>query len=170
MLNTTWWDYSDRFLNLNGRISLIYSIFWGLLGVYLLRVVNPRIDEFIDWIKLKFNDKILKSLVVVVTILLLIDFIVSTFALDAYLTRTSIENDIEIENKEGTIKRYNYYYEENEWLSDVIYKLWGDKIMVKVYPNIKIRLADGKNILARDYHQDIVPYLYKFNWGIRNKD
>ena len=27
LLNVRWWDYSDRFLNINGRICFLYSLF-----------------------------------------------------------------------------------------------------------------------------------------------
>ena len=35
-LHTRWWDYSNNFLNINGRICLTYSIFWGFLSIYLI--------------------------------------------------------------------------------------------------------------------------------------
>ena len=47
--------YCHRFLNINGRICFLYSIFWGILGVYLLKSVNPKIDKFIDWLLKKIN-------------------------------------------------------------------------------------------------------------------
>lgn len=28
------WDYSWQFLNINGRVCLLYSIFWGFLGLF----------------------------------------------------------------------------------------------------------------------------------------
>ena len=28
ILNVKWWDYSGRFLNINGRICFLYSLFW----------------------------------------------------------------------------------------------------------------------------------------------
>jgi uncharacterized membrane protein len=38
-----WWDYSDRKLNLNGRIAFIPSLFWGFIGYILWHYVNPLI-------------------------------------------------------------------------------------------------------------------------------
>ena len=60
LLNVKWWDYSDKFLNINGRICLLYSIFWGLLGVYLIKIVNPKVDKLIDYLKTKIKVKVLK--------------------------------------------------------------------------------------------------------------
>lgn len=31
-----WWDYTNDFLNIQGRVSLLYSIFWGVIGVIVL--------------------------------------------------------------------------------------------------------------------------------------
>ena len=36
-----WWDYSCDFLNLNGRICLAASLFWGFLSVIFVQVINP---------------------------------------------------------------------------------------------------------------------------------
>ena len=36
-----WWDYSNYPLNLNGRISVPSSFFFGLAGVLLVKVVHP---------------------------------------------------------------------------------------------------------------------------------
>ena len=62
LFGARWWDYSKRFLNINGRICLLYSIFWGILSLILIRIINPAIDKFIDYIKSKINLRILKIL------------------------------------------------------------------------------------------------------------
>ena len=31
-----WWDYSDQIFNINGRICVLFSLFWGLLAIYLM--------------------------------------------------------------------------------------------------------------------------------------
>ncbi len=163
LLHTRWWDYSDKFLNINGRISLIYSIFWGLLGMYLLKVLNPKIDELIDWIKVKVkNITLLKIITLITIILLFINCIVSAIAEDCYLTRIVVENDLSVDNKEEVIKKYNYIYKEHEELGNIVYKLWGNNVMVKVYPNLTIRLSNGENILAKNFFPEIAPYFYKF--------
>ncbi len=37
------WDYSDQFLNINGRICLFYSLIWGILGYLWIKVLYPVI-------------------------------------------------------------------------------------------------------------------------------
>ena len=39
------WDYSVLPFNLNGRICLLYSIFWGFLGVFWIKDLYPRMAK-----------------------------------------------------------------------------------------------------------------------------
>lgn len=41
------WDYSGVPFNLNGRICLLYSIFWGFLGVYWMKRLYPMLAKWI---------------------------------------------------------------------------------------------------------------------------
>lgn len=40
-LNARWWDYSNYPLNLNGRVCLIASVFWGIVTVIIINIINP---------------------------------------------------------------------------------------------------------------------------------
>ena len=162
MLNVRWWDYSNRFLNINGRICLLYSIFWGLLAIYLMRVINPRVDKLIDWLKTKININVAKTLTFITTILLFIDCVASGFAISFCLIRKSVENNLNIANKKQTIEAYNKIY-GNEKLKEFIYKYWNDEKMVLTYPNLTLKLEDGKIMYVKDLTPEIKPYYHKFN-------
>ncbi len=41
------WDYSHMPFNLNGRICLLYSIYWGVLGVLWVKTIYPFMAELI---------------------------------------------------------------------------------------------------------------------------
>ena len=41
------WDYSNLPFNLNGRICLLYSVFWGVLGVLWIKDLYPRMAKWI---------------------------------------------------------------------------------------------------------------------------
>ncbi len=47
LFGTRSWDYSHLPFNLNGRICLLYSIFWGFLGVLWIKNIYPRMARFI---------------------------------------------------------------------------------------------------------------------------
>ncbi len=162
VLNVRWWDYSDRFLNINGRICLLYSICWGIVGVYLTKCLNVKVDKFIELIKAKVNIVFLRTLVVIAIIILLLDCIVSAVAIEAFLSRTVVENNIEnVQNKEFYLKTYEYFY-ENESRKNFVDKYWNEYKMVLIYPNLKLQLDNGKQLYVQDFYKHVKPYYYKF--------
>ena len=48
--NITWWDYSDKPFNIQGRICLEYSFYWGILSALVLTFIHPRIIPFINFL------------------------------------------------------------------------------------------------------------------------
>ncbi len=45
MFGTISWDYSDRWLNIAGRTTIPYMVFWGILVTLLARWLCPWLDE-----------------------------------------------------------------------------------------------------------------------------
>jgi len=100
IFHIVWWDYSGRAFNINGRICVTFSIFWGLLAIYLMSHFNPKIDRLIDKIKSKYSEKLLKTLVVIGIVILLIDCILTGFALKMFYTRLIDNYNVQIEGAE----------------------------------------------------------------------
>ncbi len=170
ILNVKWWDYSNMPLNLNGRICVFFSIFWGLLGIYLMTYINPKVDRLINWIKTKISTKKLKIITIIVTIFILIDFIITMYALEFFMIRKVHENNLPVTNKEQADAVYEKIY-SNEKLAKFINTFWDDRKMIRTFPNLKIRDKDGNIIYFADYVGDIQPYYYKFNFHLKqNKD
>lgn len=162
ILGIKWWDYSDMPLNINGRICVYFSLFWGFLALYLIASFNPRIDKFINWCKSKISLKTLKSLTLTVTIIMLIDFIITGVAMYFFLIRMIAQNDLDVPKKEIVAQKYEDIY-NNEKLSDFIYKYWGDRKMIRTFPNIKVEDVNGNIIYIDSLLKDIQPYYFKFN-------
>ena len=162
ILGIKWWDYSDMPLNINGRICVYFSLFWGFLALYLIASFNPRIDKFINWCKSKISLKTLKSLTLTVTIIMLIDFIITGVAMYFFLIRMIAQNDLDVPQKEIVAQKYEDIY-NNEKLSDFIYKYWGDRKMIRTFPNIKVEDVNGNIIYIDSLLKDIQPYYFKFN-------
>ena len=162
ILNVKWWDYSDRFLNINGRICLMYSIFWGLLGLYLIKAINPKIDKFINWLKTKFNIIFLKSITYLTILFLLIDCILSAYAISVFLIRVSIENDLPVENPKSVQSAYYKIYGDDK-KAKFIYKHWDTDTMLLTYPNLTITLEDGKSKKVKNLYPNCKIYYYKFD-------
>ena len=49
------WDYSHLPLNINGRVCLLYSLFWGILGITWVKLIMPLTDKLIAFIPMKLN-------------------------------------------------------------------------------------------------------------------
>lgn len=45
--HTRWWDYSNLPLNIKGRICLPVSVFWGMLALFMLHILQPGVDFII---------------------------------------------------------------------------------------------------------------------------
>jgi len=48
--NSTWWDYSDEPYNIHGRICLSFSLIWGFIAVFILKVIHPYIVYLVNLI------------------------------------------------------------------------------------------------------------------------
>ena len=64
------WDYSDVFLNINGRVCFSMSCLWGLLGIVWIKYIYPYFEKIIAKIPLKLGQKI----IIVLIIFLIFDF------------------------------------------------------------------------------------------------
>ena len=47
LLGSRSWDYTGMPFNINGRICLLYSVFWGFLGVLWIKDLYPRMSKWI---------------------------------------------------------------------------------------------------------------------------
>ena len=48
VLGVSFWDYSHLPLNLHGRVCLLFSFFWGILGLIAVRLVHPLAAELVS--------------------------------------------------------------------------------------------------------------------------
>lgn len=78
------WDYSHLPFNLNGRICLLYSLMWGVLGVWWIKDVYPRLAKWI----LRIPPRPGKVLTWVMIIFLAVNALVSCAAVTRWSART----------------------------------------------------------------------------------
>lgn len=163
VLNVRWWDYSDRFLNINGRICLLYSLCWGIVGIYLSKNLNIKIDNAIEWLKKRVNRILLEVLLIILIVFLFLDCIISVFAINIFLSKVVVENDIKnAKNVDSYIRTYDYFY-KNEKRKEFIDKYWNENKMVLTYPNLKLQLDNEKKLYVQDFYKEVKPYYYKFD-------
>ena len=157
-----WWDYSDQMFNINGRICVLFSLFWGLLAIYLMLDINPRIDKFIDFVKSKIPANYMKTVIIFSILFLSFDLGITVYALQMFSVRIIHENNLNVSNKQLMDTLYEKIYVNDQKQKDFIYKFFDNEKMIKTFPNIKIEDVDGNILFFRDYVKDIKPYYYNF--------
>lgn len=58
LFSARWWDYTNDFLNLNGRISVLYSFVWGIAAILVVNFVYPFFKKKINIILSKIPYKV----------------------------------------------------------------------------------------------------------------
>ncbi|MEG0826021.1 MAG: putative ABC transporter permease [Bacilli bacterium] len=73
-IGTISWDYSNKFLNLNGRTTIPFMIFWGLCGVFYIFNIYPKLSYLIEKIPIKLGKFITMTVFIFLTFNMLISF------------------------------------------------------------------------------------------------
>ena len=157
IFNIKWWDYSNFPLNINGRVCVYFSIFWGILTICLNKVINPTVDKVLG----KIPIKVLHVLTVIIMVFMAFDFIISSFALKMFETRLIYNCNLEVQGAEDYYEKYLDIYQNNPGLKEFVDKVFSDEKMLKTFPNIKFTLQDGSILLVKDILTDIKPYYIK---------
>ena len=161
ILQLKWWDYSKMPFNINGRICLLYSIFWGFLGLYLMISVNPKVDRLINYIKSKISTNLLQIFVVLCTIFMFVDCVSTAFALSFFTIRTVKEKGIEVKNQVYIDEAYEDIY-SNELLVKIINKFFNNEKMLMTFPRLTVEDYNGNIIRVSELYPELRTYYCKF--------
>lgn len=132
IFQTRYWDYSDKKFNFQGRVCLLNSLCWGVLGVLFIKYIHPFIAKTLRYI----DPFILKIIIFIFVIVFLIDVIVSIVKVK------NIKNTLEkVENLNLQIKEKLQELKKNDKLpkaEDVVEKLKRkrDRILRRLYRRV----------------------------------
>ncbi len=101
LFGTISWDYSKFFFNLNGRICLLYCIYWGIIAVAFLKIVYPWLEK----IELLIYKKSIRILTVFLMIFMIFDITISALAANRQQER---RKNIEPKNELDVFLDKNY--------------------------------------------------------------
>lgn len=73
LFNTKYWDYSNYKYNINGRVCLLNSFFWGVLGILFIYLIHPVMKTVV----IKVDSKILLFISVILSIGMIVDTIIN---------------------------------------------------------------------------------------------
>lgn len=71
---TTSWDYSNYFLNIDGRTTIPYMLFWGLLAFLLMTKIYPFISKYLDIFLTNLDLKFYYIILTVIIVDMLLSF------------------------------------------------------------------------------------------------
>lgn len=68
LFKARWWDYTDRKYNLNGRICAETMIPFGLLGMFVIYILNPLLIKLLSYVP--------SNIIMIVSIILVVIFVI----------------------------------------------------------------------------------------------
>lgn len=158
-----WWDYSNMPFNINGRITLTFTVFWGLLALVLIRLINPYIERGIN----KLSKRWFNILTIGLTIFLVLDLLVTALGLKVFYTRLIKENNLQIKGE--TALTVSDEVMENKIIKFLLGNIFSNEKILKTFPNIKFEDKDGNIVWIKDILTDIQPYYFKISDKFRIK-
>ena len=73
LFHTRWWDYSRYKFNIKGRVCLLNSVLFGVLGVVIIHFVQPFVMKFLSL----FSDFVLNLSADIIAIALTVDLLIT---------------------------------------------------------------------------------------------
>lgn len=126
LFKARWWDYSNRKFNINGRVCLENSIWFGLLGALLIYIINPFLSSVIAMI----SDKVLIILGSVLLVIFITDLIIS------------LNVTIKIKNTITKLIKKDSTEDFNHKIKEIINGKILNRRLFKAFPKIKINVKD----------------------------
>ena len=120
LFHTKYWDYSNNKFNFQGRICLMNSLFWGILGVVFVKFIHSMIENLIS----KIDIRILAFVYSIIAIVMIVDMIVSI---------------IKVKNIKVTLEKIEKLNAEiKEKLKEISEEtiIKRDKAMLRLYKNV----------------------------------
>lgn len=158
LFHAIWWDYSEYKFNFQGRIWIVASLFWGVLSIVMIEVLQPFVNNIILSIPIK-EGKRAGYIILILFIADLILTVVATIDLDKKIAdmqklREDIYNYLLNTKLVGTAEELKVKFENHSILETI------DNIKSKLGENLekftgsKDEKEKIKGLLIRYYKKD----------------
>lgn len=129
------WDYTYAGNDINGRICVTYSLFWGVLSILLIKIIKPLMDKLIN----RINVRVKTPIEIALLIFFIIDALMTVWAVNTYETRAVNE----------------YYgeemkYSEISWIRKIEEEYFTNERMVNTFPNLRTKDRNGNQVFIRE--------------------
>ncbi len=126
------WNYEYLKYNLNGRISLMFSAYWGILAILLIKFIKPLLDKIVN--KIKPHTRNIVELGIF--IFLCIDCVVTIWGIQTYQNRVVYNKVYETDTNNMILKARESI--ENNYFTN--------ERMSMTFPNLRIKNEDGEEV------------------------
>ena len=83
LLGSKSWDYTGKFLNINGRTTIVFCVFWGFAAFLIIRFFFPILFNLLD----RVDPNLLRVIAIVGTFVIVVDLFMTSFGLLRYTQR-----------------------------------------------------------------------------------
>lgn len=126
------WDYGYIKANLNGRICLQYSLYWGILSVIIMKLIKPLLDKLIEKIPVKPRNII----EIILFVFLVIDCIFTVWGIQTYENRV-LYNKVNQKETNHIWTKIQQTIENNYFTNERI---------SHTFPNLRVKDKQGNEI------------------------
>ena len=129
LFHSTWWDYSNRMFNINGRVCLKNSILFGIMSVVLMEIIHPMVVRFVENININY----LYILVFLLILYIIIDISITLNSLNKLRYKLErLEEALEELKKINIHVKSEKFTEENILKSIYNFRQKDDKLKFKI--------------------------------------
>ena len=138
-----WWDYSDKKLNLNGRICLENGIAFGIMGIMVIYVFDP----YITTIMANIDAEKMQGLALILWTIFIADFVISTIIIYGFRqTAEEINVQAKSDNTELMTKMVREKLNQKSFLHRRIFEAFPKVEVLKLkITEIKNKIEDATN-------------------------
>lgn len=121
IFKTKYWDYSNNRFNIQGRVCLLNSMYWAILGIIFTLFLHPIVIDLVN----KIPDDVLTIVELILGAYLIIDIVISIIkATNLNIRLVKLEQIAEsIKEKIAELKQQSLKNGSNEKLKEIIEEL-----------------------------------------------
>ena len=111
IFHTTWWDYHNVPFNIQGRIALPVSAFWGIGCVLVVRVIHPFVTKIVETLYNSF-DVIVPSAILCLMTVDTVFSLLNMFSLQNFLKDFHSKLEVQAKNLESSLKVRSQHFSD----------------------------------------------------------
>ena len=127
VFKTKYWDYSNKKFNIHGRVCLLNSMYWGVLGIVFMKGIHPAVEHLVDLVPIMY----VKIFDVLSISVMFVDTVITTIGLVKINIKLKNWNEITENIKKKIDKNAEYTVGEH-----IVHTEFGEGVVIGVDKSI----------------------------------